>query len=145
MSDRTPTEQEVRERFIDGFPMDTWIESRTTVGAEFDRWLVEHDRQVKAEALREAAAILRGKRVLWQGDRGVRVCENYDAWDGRGDFPGLQDWLDQRANRIEAEVDEMNLLDAINALRNHDGDPRAGSGSADPTQRNNEHTEGDDQ
>lgn len=60
MSERdeyTPSVAEVRERYVDGFPIDTWVVARDSVGAEFDRWLAEHDAQVRAEALREAADI----------------------------------------------------------------------------------------
>ena len=51
----TPTTDEVRERFIDGFPFDTWAVSRDQCGREFDRWLTARDRAVAAGALREAA------------------------------------------------------------------------------------------
>lgn len=46
MNDWMPTTEEVRERFIDGFPIDTWAVARDSVGQDFDRWM----RQVKAEA-----------------------------------------------------------------------------------------------
>ena len=49
MNDYTPTTEEVRERFIDGFPIDTWAVARDSVGQDFDSWL----RQVKAEAWAE--------------------------------------------------------------------------------------------
>lgn len=55
MAEGTPTTGEVRERFIDGFPFDTWATSRDQCGREFDRWLAAHDREVAAKALREAA------------------------------------------------------------------------------------------
>lgn len=49
MSGYTPTTEQVRERFVDGFPMDTWATSRATCGAQFDRWLAEHDHAVLVE------------------------------------------------------------------------------------------------
>jgi hypothetical protein len=62
MSERTiPTTAEVRERFVDGFPMDTWVVSRAECGEDFDRWLAEHDARVlrdAAEALNEACQFL---------------------------------------------------------------------------------------
>lgn len=47
MSEYVPTTAEVRERFVDGFPMDTWAVSRAACGEEFDRWLADHDRGVR--------------------------------------------------------------------------------------------------
>jgi len=55
MTDYTPTTAEVRERFIDGFPMDTWAVARDECGRDFDRWLAQHDAEVAATALRDAA------------------------------------------------------------------------------------------
>jgi hypothetical protein len=55
MSEYTPTREEVRERFIDGFPMDTWAVARDECGREFDRWLTKHDAEKQAEALEQAA------------------------------------------------------------------------------------------
>lgn len=63
MSDEyTPTIAQVKE----GYSLRGWVDepeaqeekgwqAQYRRGAEFDRWLAEHDRQVKAEALREAA------------------------------------------------------------------------------------------
>ncbi|HRN30348.1 MAG TPA: hypothetical protein PK890_11710, partial [Terrimesophilobacter sp.] len=64
-----PTTREVRERFIDGFPIDTWVVARDDAGRDFDRWLAEHDRQVKAEALREHAKRLR----YWTRDESQKL------------------------------------------------------------------------
>lgn len=67
-ADRTiPTTAEVRERFIDGFPMDTWVAARAECGEDFDRWLAEHDAQV----LRDAA-----ERLNKEG-------QNLPRWPGR--------------------------------------------------------------
>lgn len=54
-SEFTPTTAEVRERFIDGFPMDTWVVARAELGADFDRWLAAHDAEVARKALTDAA------------------------------------------------------------------------------------------
>ena len=56
MAESTPTTREVRDRFIDGFPIDTWVVARDDVGRDFDRWLAAHDREVAAQALRDFAA-----------------------------------------------------------------------------------------
>ncbi len=45
----TPTTEEVRERFVDGFPMDTWMVARQEAVADFDRWLRARDAQKWAE------------------------------------------------------------------------------------------------
>ena len=55
MSEYTPTTAEVRERFVDGFPMDTWALARDECALDFDRWLAEHDRRHAVKALRDAA------------------------------------------------------------------------------------------
>ena len=58
MSEYTPTTEEVRERFIDGFPIDTWAVSREECGQDFDRWKAEVERAAAArawDALAEAA------------------------------------------------------------------------------------------
>jgi hypothetical protein len=47
---------------------------RTSNRAEFDTWLAEHDRAVKAEALEEAAGLIQLQRVL-RGKHG-------EWWDG---------------------------------------------------------------
>ena len=47
--DYTPTTAEVRERFIDGFPIDTWAVSRDQCGQDFDAWLAAHDAEKRAE------------------------------------------------------------------------------------------------
>lgn len=47
--DEVPTTAEVRERFIDGFPFDTWAVARATLGDEFDRWLSAHDEAIRRE------------------------------------------------------------------------------------------------
>lgn len=62
-----PTTAEVRERFIDGFPMDTWAVSRAECGQDFDRWLAAHDAQV----LHDAA------------ERLNEECQNLPRWPGR--------------------------------------------------------------
>ncbi len=46
----TPTTEEVRERFVDGFPMDTWMVARQEAVADFDRWLRARDAQVLRDA-----------------------------------------------------------------------------------------------
>lgn len=70
----TPTIAEARERYIDGFPIDTWVVARDDVGQEFDR-LVAH---IRAEALREAAE-------AWRRDNDIVVST----------------WLERRADREE--------------------------------------------
>ena len=52
-----PTTAEVRERFIDGFPFDTWAVARATLGDEFDRWLSAHDEAVRQEERERCAQI----------------------------------------------------------------------------------------
>ena len=79
-ADRTiPTTAEVRERFIDGFPMDTWVAARAECGEDFDRWLAEHDAQV----LRDAA-----ERLNEEG-------QNLPRWPGRTrDMPRISAFVD---------------------------------------------------
>ncbi len=58
MSEYTPTTVEVRHAYGDARCADADDPAHANgcpQDAEFDRWLAEHDRQVKAEALREAA------------------------------------------------------------------------------------------
>ena len=50
-----PTTGEVRERFIDGFPIDTWAVSRDECGQDFDRWKADVERAAAARALEEFA------------------------------------------------------------------------------------------
>ena len=80
----TPTTDEVR---------DEWIESgqgsptvRLHAGAAFDRWLAAHDRDVRAQALREAADVL--DRQPAKAKHGLPMMLRAD-------------WLRDRANRIE--------------------------------------------
>ena len=70
----TPTTDEVR---------DEWIESgqgsptvRLHAGAAFDRWLAAHDREVRAQSLRER-------------EQQMRLAEEFAATTGRG----LAEWL----------------------------------------------------
>lgn len=55
----TPTTEEVREGYAEsGLEEKTYLEQEHTRKlnlAEFDRWLEAHDREVKAQALEEAA------------------------------------------------------------------------------------------
>ena len=55
-TEHTPTTQDVRDCYV--------IVAPATIGsdtvAEFDRWLAEHDRETRAEALEEAAASFEG-------------------------------------------------------------------------------------
>jgi len=57
MNEYTPTTEEVREGYcyMGIGPLDDWREDELLEkhGKEFDRWLAEHDRQVKAEAWAE--------------------------------------------------------------------------------------------
>jgi hypothetical protein len=63
MSDYTPTTEQLRDKYAQhaltsrGWP-GGWVGERVDREAreEFDRWLAEHDAQVRADALREAAA-----------------------------------------------------------------------------------------
>ena len=80
----TPTTDDVR---------DEWIESgqgsptvRLHAGAAFDRWLAAHDRDVRAQALREAADVL--DRQPAKAKHGLPMMLRAD-------------WLRDRANRIE--------------------------------------------
>ena len=71
MNDYTPTTEEVR----DGYELNASDLCRQPLGhrdhyAEFDRWLAEHDRQVKAEAWAEGVKSERDYQ--WR-------CEDADA------------------------------------------------------------------
>lgn len=61
MNDYTPTLDEVREEWclsVQDVDMDgSIVVSYDEVAARFDRWLAEHDRQVVAKALEDAAAV----------------------------------------------------------------------------------------
>ena len=83
MSDYTPTTEEVRMAYGDArcVDPDAPAHSRGCPQAEeFDQWLAEHDRQVKAEAL-EAAA-----------DAARRLIANKQG--------GFSHWLRDRASKI---------------------------------------------
>lgn len=64
MTEYTPTTDDVRAAY--------WVNRTHEAGsrwfaddyaAEFDRWLIEHNRQVAAQALRDVADDLRGRRM----------------------------------------------------------------------------------
>ena len=77
MSDYTPTTDEVRDAATqcpDGIP-----------DAEFDRWFNAHDREVRAQALREAASAPIPRAAL----------------NARNN--GLRQWLRNRADQITKE------------------------------------------
>ena len=61
MSGYTPSVDEVRERYIDGFPIDTWVVARNSVGEEFDRMI----EAVRAEEREKAAQIVEKGRDAW--------------------------------------------------------------------------------
>lgn len=59
----TPSVEEVRERFVDGFPIDTWLISREQCGTDFDRWLAAHDAQVRRDQAEADAQIVEAERL----------------------------------------------------------------------------------
>ena len=57
-SDYTPTTEEVRKIYVVAIAeRDNWL--KPTVTKFFDRWLAEHDREVKAQAIDDAIAYLK--------------------------------------------------------------------------------------
>jgi hypothetical protein len=90
----------IREAFIDDGGLSEYHDPingaqthRRVMGDIFDRWLVAHDREVAAKALREAAALV------------------YEDWSGGHAYEGVarqevEDWLYARADRIESQANE---------------------------------------
>lgn len=63
MSEYTPTTEEVRG----GYAYDGWLHKPVQVRLNgFDRWLEAHDREVKAQALQEAADRLEALDKPWE-------------------------------------------------------------------------------
>ena len=79
MSDYTPTTEDVEFCFVGEY--DPEMRSRA-----FHRWLAAHDREVRAQALREAADVL--DRQPAKAKHGLPMMLRAD-------------WLRDRANRIE--------------------------------------------
>ena len=94
-SDRVPTTREVRERFVDGFPMDAWAVSRAECAADFDRWLAAHDAEVRDAALasREAPPAYLALDLWMALGMGSRGFDGY--YDRNG-------WADTWANLLDA-------------------------------------------
>lgn len=87
MSEHTPTKYEVLEAWVAHTSHDQPTAYDLVEAYEsFNRWLAAHDRQVQAEALRDAAADYRSGQLT-----GVFL--------GRDDYPRA--WLSARADRIE--------------------------------------------
>lgn len=57
MTEHTPSTDEIRERFIDGFPFDTWVVARVAEGAAFDAWLNQHESEIRRDQIEKDAAI----------------------------------------------------------------------------------------
>ena len=82
------TTAEARERFIDGFPFDTWVVSRDQIGQDFDRWLASVKSQAAAEALDEVLQKL------------PYIDRAGDVWDAAsGQYMTVSDWL-----RVQAQA-----------------------------------------
>lgn len=94
MTDYTPTAEEVRQDFA--YPWEGFKQDKQGRLEAFDRWLAEHDRQIKSEALEEAAEFLSREGVLWHGDSGVTVREGWN-------HVKLTDWLRDRAQQLTEE------------------------------------------
>lgn len=79
MSAPTPSDASVRGRYCDGVYVQT---GHTTEGEDFDRWLAEHDREVAAKALEDAAEELRrldDGRTGGYYDAGRHIIRRLDA------------------------------------------------------------------
>ena len=86
MSKYTPTTEYVRDfyaKFTPSILIDRRPNGYERAEAEFDRWLAEHDREVAAGALRDAAGSAIPRKALAQGTR---------------------DWLRARADQIKDET-----------------------------------------
>lgn len=70
-----PTTEEVRERYIDGFPIDTWAVAREGCGTDFDRWLAAHDAVVRREQAETDAQLAEGLMIGRPGK------QRHAAWD----------------------------------------------------------------
>lgn len=81
MAEYIPTTDEVRAMYVTGTPPHRV--SVTQGNAEFDAWLAEHDREVQARALEEAADVFE-----WARD---------DV-----DYAAFQGWLRDRAIEMRA-------------------------------------------
>lgn len=83
----TPTTGYVRKTYslgyLDGLLYDEQQAQQAENLAEFDQWLAQHDAEVAAKALRDAASAPIPRAVL---------------------SSGLRQWLRERADRIEREV-----------------------------------------
>ncbi len=95
MSEIMPTTGEVRERFIDGFPIDTWAVSRDECGQDFDRWKAEVERAAAARALEEAADEIFVQHVEFDVGRRMAFHRGADA---------VYDALRARAAEIRGEA-----------------------------------------
>jgi phage terminase Nu1 subunit (DNA packaging protein) len=93
MADYGPTTDEVRAMYVTGTPP-----HRVTVPAgndEFDRWLAQHDAEVAAKALRQAADD-------WQAGEWANVPRHADrVADRLGAAQHVSDWLRAEADRTE--------------------------------------------
>jgi phage terminase Nu1 subunit (DNA packaging protein) len=91
MSEYTPTTDEVRAMYVTGTPP-----HRVSVpqgNAEFDRWLAQHDAEVAARALRQAADD-------WQTGEWANVPRHADrVADRLGAAQYVSDWLRARAEK----------------------------------------------
>ena len=84
MTDQTPSTEDVRWKYrcmrVKDGAKD--IAAQT----EFDDWLAAHDREVAAQAVRDASPSLRDVGIYWPSD----------------EYVALIGWLDTRADQIEA-------------------------------------------
>jgi hypothetical protein len=99
MSDYTPATDRIRDFYIDGTIRDV---PQAQAEGEFDRWLAEHDRQVKADAWEDAADKLETVVDFW------RSCPDDWRFETGGD---TRNWLmdvasDMRAGRPIVLADE---------------------------------------
>lgn len=76
---RFPPTGAIRQAWIDSHPFraSTPVEERE---AEFDRWLAAHDREVAAQALRDAAAAIDGER-RHDLDKMATLVGTRDFWE----------------------------------------------------------------
>lgn len=92
-----PTTDEIREAAVETGGYSPWFpptpERDAKRGVAFDRWLAEHDREVAADALRDAATYMGTHPVL-------RVERAHGAIEFSGDREFFRLWLRQRAREL---------------------------------------------
>jgi len=73
IEEHMPTTEEVREYYVLGVPVDTWLAARDEYGLAFDRWLAQHDAEVARRAEVKALRDFRigfGRRYAFQDPYG---------------------------------------------------------------------------